>query len=88
MKIQVKFFVPLNIQVGTNQLEIELPDGATGRDLLRYLADRFSENQSVRRRFLGGRVLFLVGKEFISLDSPLQDQMTLVILPQGSCCHP
>lgn len=35
-----------------------------------------------------GRALLLVDKEFISLDTPLCDQMVIVILPMGSCCHP
>ncbi|MGC8827916.1 MAG: MoaD/ThiS family protein [Anaerolineae bacterium] len=88
MKVQVKFFVPLNTQVGINAMEVDLPDGATGADLLTHLADHFAHIGPVRERFRSGRALLLVNKEFISLDTPLHDQMVIVILPTGSCCHP
>lgn len=88
MKVQAKFFVPLNTQIGTNQMDIELPDGATGRELMLQLAEQFSHIRPVRERFRAGRVILLCNKESISLDTPLQDEQVIVILPTGSCCHP
>lgn len=88
MRVTIKFFIPLNQQIGMNQMEIELPDGTTGRELVRQLAERFSHIRPIRERFRAGRVFLLIGKEFIHIDTPLQDQQVVVILPYGSCCHP
>lgn len=88
MRITVKFFIPLNQQIGMNQMEIELPDEITGGELVRQLAERFSHIRPIRERFRAGRVLLLINKEFIHLDTPLQDQQIVVILPYSSCCHP
>ena len=88
MKVTVKFFVPLNQEVGINQTEVELPEGATGTQLLDHLAEQFAHIQPARERFRRRRVYFLVGKEFIGPDVPLQDQQIIVLIPSGSCCHP
>lgn len=88
MKVQVKFFVPLNAQTGMNQMDIELPEGTTAKELMLQLAEQFSHIRPIRERFRDGRVILLCNKESISLDSPLQDEQVIVILPTGSCCHP
>ncbi len=50
MKVPVKLFGSLAQRIGTKVVEIDLPDGATGTDLLRVVRERFPSSADVLSR--------------------------------------
>ena len=79
MRVVVKLFGSIREAVGEKELSVELPDGASARDLRRLLADRYR----VFDRF-GDRLAVSVQLEVVSLDTALGDGDEVAFLPPVS----
>jgi MoaE-MoaD fusion protein len=79
MRVAVKLFGSIREAVGEKELSVELPDGASARDLRRRLADRFT----VFDRF-GDRLAVSVQLEVVPLDTTLRDGDEVAFLPPVS----
>jgi len=76
MKIQVQFYAQLRDLLGIRELELELPDGATVRDLL--------EQVYVQRPSLRGHdksILIGAGLEFVDRTYKLNPGDEIAIMP-------
>jgi molybdopterin converting factor small subunit len=76
MKIQVQFYAQLRDLLGIRELELELPDGATVRDLL--------EQVYVQRPSLRGHdksILIGAGLEFVDRTYKLNPGEEIAIMP-------
>ncbi len=79
MKATVRFFAMFREQLGTGQMTIDLPDGASARDGFdAALADAPS------LRGLAGSVMLMVNEEYVEPDHPLADGDELAIIPPVS----
>src|SRR4030095_11148525 len=79
MRVAVKLFGWIREAVGEKELSVELPDGASARDLRRRLADRYG----VFDRF-GDRLAVSVQLEVVPLDTTLRDGDEVAFLPPVS----
>lgn len=43
MQIKVKLFSVIRIQIGSAELDLEMPEGSTIKDLLDYLEDKYEQ---------------------------------------------
>jgi molybdopterin synthase sulfur carrier subunit len=76
MKVRVQFYAQLREVVGTDELELEFPEGATVRDLL--------ENIYTQKPVLRGQdhsILVGAGLEFVDRNYKLNPEEEIAILP-------
>jgi len=79
MRVAVKLFGQIREAVGEKELSVELPDGASARDLRRLLADRYRVFDS-----FGDRLAVSVQLEVVPLDTALCDGDEVAFLPPVS----
>jgi molybdopterin synthase sulfur carrier subunit len=76
MKVRVQFYAQLREVVGTDELELEFPEGATVRDLL--------ENIYTQKPVLRGQdhsILVGAGLEFVDRNYKLNPEEEIAIMP-------
>jgi molybdopterin converting factor small subunit len=85
VNVGVVAYPPYRAGLGAGTLHLELPEGATLRDVLRHLAGRSQEFEllAVARKdeWLWGQLLVHVRGEMVRLDDPLNDGDCLELLP-------
>jgi molybdopterin converting factor small subunit len=85
MLVRIEAHPPYRAGLGAGQLQVDLPEGSTLRDLLRTLARQSQEFQplaSARRdEWLWGQLLVHARGEIVRLDQPLHDGECLELLP-------
>ena len=85
MHVQVVAYPPYRDGLGAGTLQLELPDGATLREVLRELAARsqpFAEFASANKdEWLWGQLLVHVRGEMVRLNDQLTDGDLLELLP-------
>ena len=85
MKLQVVAYPPYRAGLGAGTLDLEVPDGATLRDVLRELARRSGEFQAYadarKDEWLWGQLLVHVRGEMVHLKDRLHDGDCLELLP-------
>ncbi len=79
MKVKVKLFALYRERAGTNELWLDLPDGASVQDALNTLAQRFPSLEE-----LLGRAFFALNKRYVKLQDPLKDGDELAVFPPVS----
>jgi molybdopterin synthase catalytic subunit len=79
MRVAVKLFGGIREAVGEKELSVELPDGASARDLRRRLADRYPIFDT-----FGDRLAVSVQLEVVPLDTALRDGDEVAFLPPVS----
>ena len=79
MNIEVLFFASARDLTGVSQLQVELPDGADLKRLLRQLTQ---ENPALEPVVKSAR--FARNEEFVDLSSPLEDGDQVAWLPPVS----
>ena len=79
MRVAVKLFGSIREAVGEKELSVDLPDGATARDLRRRLADRYGVFET-----FGDRLAVSVQLEVVALDTALRDGDEVAFLPPVS----
>ncbi len=79
MKVKVKLFALYRERAGTNELWLDLPDGASVQDALNTLVQRFPSLEE-----LLGRAFFALNKRYVQLQDPLKDGDELAIFPPVS----
>jgi len=88
MKIRVELANPLDKFAGGDRLTVELPTNATGVELICLLNKRFAEVSAMSRLLVPGRTILFVNKEYVGLETALEDSDVVRIVPYISCCHP
>lgn len=85
MHVQVVAYPPYREGLGAGTLRLQLPDGATLRDVLRELARRsqpFADFADARKdEWLWGQLLVHTRGEIVRLDDRVSDGDTLELLP-------
>ena len=76
MKVHVQFFSRLRDLVGTPTMELEVPQGATARELLEILYSRTSALRDWDRS-----LLVAAGVEFVERDYALKPSDEISIMP-------
>ena len=76
MKVRVQFYGQLRDLVGTRELELELPDGATVRDLLNQL---YAERPALDAH--DNSILIGAGLEFVDRNYKLNAGEEIAIMP-------
>jgi molybdopterin converting factor small subunit len=77
MKVRVQFYAQLHDLVGIRDLELELPNGATVRDLLEQL---YAEQPALRPH--DKSILISAGLEFVDRDyQPKPDEQISIMPP-------
>lgn len=79
MRVAVRLFGGVREAVGEKELSVELPDGASARDLRRLLADRYHVFDTY-----GDRLAVSVQLEVVPLDTTLRDGDEVAFLPPVS----
>lgn len=88
MKVTVELANPLDEFAGVDRLLVEVPNKATGAELIRLLNKQYAEVLAVNRLLVPGRVILFVGREYVDLETALKDSDIVRIVPYISCCHP
>ena len=85
MNLSVVAYPPYRAGLGSRQLELEVPEGATLRDVLRLLARRSAEFEPLagakKDEWLWGQLLVHVKGEMVRLDDRLSEGDRLELLP-------
>jgi molybdopterin converting factor small subunit len=76
MKVRVQFYAQLRDLIGIRELELELPDGATIRDLLEQL---YAERPALRRH--DSSILIGAGLEFVDRNYKPNPGEEIAIMP-------
>jgi molybdopterin converting factor small subunit len=76
MKISVQFYAQLRDLAGIGELEIELPDGATVRDLLEQV---YAQRPALRAH--DKSILIGAGLEFVDRNYKLKPDEEIAIMP-------
>jgi len=79
MKVKVKLFALYRERAGTNELWLDLPEGASVQDALNSLAQRFPSLEE-----LLGRAFFALNKRYVQLQDPLKEGDELAVFPPVS----
>ena len=79
MNIEVLFFASARDLAGVSQLQVELPDGADLKELLRQLTQEHPALEPVVKS-----ARFARNEEFVDLSSPLEDGDQVAWLPPVS----
>ncbi|MBI4282636.1 MAG: molybdopterin converting factor subunit 1 [Chloroflexi bacterium] len=78
MKVMVRFFASYRERAGTSQVEMELPNGATAKELLTRLRRVYTSLP------LTDSVLIAVNAEYVSTEAPLHEGDEVVFIPPVS----
>ena len=78
MRVTVRFFALYRERAGTSQIEMELPDGATAKELLIRLRRAYTSLP------LTDSVLIAVNSEYVSPETPLHEGDEVVFVPPVS----
>jgi molybdopterin converting factor small subunit len=85
VKLQVLAYPPYRAGLGAGTLDLNMPDGATLRDVLRELANRSQElaplAEAKKDEWLWGQLLVHVRGEMVHLKDQLHDGDRLELLP-------
>jgi molybdopterin converting factor small subunit len=85
VNLKVVAYPPYRAGLGAGSLELEMPDGATLRDVLRELAHRSRElapmAEARKDEWLWGQLLVHVRGEMVRLNEALHDGDCLELLP-------
>jgi MoaE-MoaD fusion protein len=76
MKVQVLFYAQLHDLIGMRQLDVDVPDGATVRDLLRQL---YAHQPKLRQH--DKSILIAAGVEFVDRNFKLSPGDEISIMP-------
>ena len=76
MKVRVQFYAQLRDLIGLRELDIDLPEGATVRDLLQKI---YSQQPSLRAH--DKSILICSGVEFVDRDHKLRPGEEISIMP-------
>ncbi len=76
MKVRVQFYAQLRDLIGMRELELELPDGATVRDLLEQL---YAKRPALRAH--DNSILIGAGLEFVDRNYKLNPGEEIAIMP-------
>ena len=76
MKVRVQFYAQLRDLVGIRELQLELPEGATVRDLLEQV---YVQRPALRAH--GKSILIGAGLEFVARDHKLNPGEEISIMP-------
>lgn len=79
MTITVRLFAAMADAAGARELTIELPEGATGRDLLSLLSQRYPKVAD-----LAPSLRLAVNQEYVPWESPLRPDDEIAIIPPVS----
>ena len=82
MKIGVGFLAPLDQLAGVAKLDLELPEPATGADLIHQLQERFGD-----RLPPVGCLMLIVNHMYATPESALQDEDQVIVVPRIGCCY-
>ena len=80
MFVHVRLFAVLRERAGRDEIELELPDGATVQDAVKAVADRHGLGDVVARL----PVVMAVNREYASADSVLSESDELALIPPVS----
>jgi|SRR3990170_3295686 len=80
--VKVKFYGTIKTVVKDTQLSVDLPDGATVKDLLAYLTEKFGEAFSTRVLDSKGRMQSYV-RMYVNEDDVDNDNLTTVLERPG-----
>ena len=82
IKVKVKLFSIIRIQVGTSELELEIPDNATVQELLNYLESIYEKELDNVFRSKNGHYTFSVkvNGQNADISELLKDGDTVVLL--------
>lgn len=78
MRVTVRFFALYRERAGTSQVEMELPDGATAKELLTRLRRAYTSLP------LTDSVLIAVNSEYVRPEAPLREGDEVVFVPPVS----
>jgi molybdopterin converting factor small subunit len=85
MRLEIVAYPPYRAGLGAGRLQLEVPDGATLRDVLRILARRSREFEpwagARNDEWLWGQLLVHAKGEMVRLDDRLHDGECLELLP-------
>jgi molybdopterin converting factor small subunit len=85
MRVEVVAYPPYRTGLGAGQLQLDLPDGSTLRDLLRCLGRRSREMGGFAAarhdEWLWGQLLVHARGEIVRLDDTLHDGESIELLP-------
>jgi len=79
MKVKVLFFAHCREIAGSEKMEVELKEGARGRDLLHSLGEKFPKFEE-----LFSFVALAVNEEYVNSDILLKDGDTVSLIPPVS----
>jgi len=82
LKIGVGFFAPLGQLAGVDKLDLELPEPATGANLIRQLQEWFGDLLPP-----AGRLMLIVNQMYATPESTLKDRDQVIVVPRIGCCH-
>ena len=79
MRVRVRLFASLREAVGTSEVELDLPEGATAETAWQRLADAYAALAPRRARLTAA-----VNRRYALFDAPLRDGDELVFVPPVS----
>lgn len=79
MRIRVRLFAVLRDAAGVGEVELELPDGATAREVANPLAEQYP---GIARHL--PRIAYAVNRNYAPPDAPLQDGDEVALIPPVS----
>jgi molybdopterin converting factor subunit 1 len=79
MHIQVKLFALIRERAGVSELSLDLPDGSTVAGAIERLSEQFPQTSE----FLP-RCAVAINREYASIETPLQENDELAIIPPVS----
>jgi molybdopterin converting factor subunit 1 len=79
MHIQVKLFALIRERAGVSELSLDLPEGSTVKGAIERLSEQFRQT----KEFLP-RCAFAINREYASIETPLQQNDELAIIPPVS----
>jgi molybdopterin converting factor small subunit len=82
LKIGVRFFSPLDRVIGLDTLDLELPDPASGADLICQLQQRFVDILPVKFN-----LMLMVNQKYAKSEVALKDGDQVTVIPWIGCCH-
>ncbi len=82
MIVRAHFFAPLNLIVGVEETELELPDPATGTDFVRCLKAKFADTLPAQ-----WNLMLLVNQGYVDPLTGLKDGDRVSVIAMKSCCH-
>lgn len=79
MRIRVRLFAGIKQRVGVEQLDIELPSGATAEEVRNWLSTRYPDAEPLARR-----ALLAVQLDYVPDSYPLSENQEIACIPPVS----